>query len=248
MKRKLLMLCGGLLFIYGVILCIVTNLNFGSIFTLGLGGLLFGIGLWYEKFRLYTQKGFPKFFKICFFAGVCVVLILSLFLAIYGVSDSCTYQEDAVIVLGTSVHGTEISKTLKYRLDKAVEYHKKNPEALIVVSGGQGVQEDVTEAYAMEQYLIQNGVNPDKIIKEEKSTSTSENIKFSKEILDTYFEGDYSVTVITNAFHVYRGAQFAQSADFEKVTTMHADMEWYSVVPCYLRECVAVVKMWVFRF
>ena len=126
-----------------------------------------------------------------------------------------------------------------------IEYHNKNPEALIVVTGGKGLQETVTEAYAMEKYLIQNGVEESKIIKEEMATSTFENMKFSKEILDNYFANDYSVVVITNNFHIFRGAAIAKKAGFQNVKHMHAGLQWYNLVPCFLRESLAVVKMLV---
>ena len=248
MKRKVLVLLGSLFLLNGLILCVVANFNFGNLITIGVGLLCIGMGIFDEKIQTYSKNVLFRIFKNICGAGMNGVLFLSMFLAYFGWTDTCTYTEDAVIVLGTSVHGKEISATLKHRLDKAVEYHKKNPKALIVVTGGQGPQEDVTEAYAMEQYLIKNGVNPDVILKEEESTSTSENIKFSKKMLDKYFEKDYSVTVITNTFHIYRGAKFAQSRGFEEVTTMHAEMEWYSVLPCYLRECGAVLKMWILKF
>ncbi len=244
MKRKLLVAVGALIFINGAVLCFVSNLNFGVFFTLALGAALLGIGIFNEKIQAYSKKRIFRVLKSFCVAGVCLMVFLSMFLAFYGVSDTCTYREDAVIVLGTSVNGDKVSETLKHRLDKATEYHAKNPEALIVVTGGKGPQEDVTEAYAMEKYLIEKGVNPDKIIKEEKATSTSENMKFSKELLDDFLGENYSVAVITNAFHIYRGVDFAQRTGFKNVTNLHADLNWYSVLPCYLRECFAVFKMW----
>ena len=117
---------------------------------------------------------------------------------------------------------------------------------MIVVTGGQGYQETVTEAYAMEKYLIRKGVNPDKIIKEEKATSTNENMRFTKAILDRCFDKDYSVVVITNNFHTYRGVQIAKMEGFDNVYRLPAGLRWYNMAPCYLRESLAVLKMWVF--
>jgi len=153
------------------------------------------------------------------------------------------YNEDAVIVLGAGVRGDRVTLPLKMRLDKAIEYHYKNPDALIVVTGGQGLQETVTEAYAMEKYLVQNGVDNSKILKEEKATSTFENMKYSKEILDNYFTNDYSVVIITNNFHIFRGTTIAKNSGFKNVTHMHAGLQWYNLMPCFLRESLAVIKM-----
>ena len=104
----------------------------------------------------------------------------------FGFTDTVTYKEDAVIVLGAGLRGENLSLILRNRLDAAVEYYNENPEAVIVVSGGQGPDEDIPEAEAMERYLYEQGVPLNKIIKEDKSTSTEENFKFSKELLETY--------------------------------------------------------------
>ena len=167
------------------------------------------------------------------------------FIAAYGQFDNVNYNEDAVIVLGAGIRGDRVTVPLAYRLNAAIEYHKKNPDAMIVVTGGQGYQETITEAEAMEGYLLRKGVDPSKIIKEEKATSTNENMRFTKEILDEYFEGDYSVVVVTNNFHIYRGVQIAKMEGFEKVHHKHAGLKWYNMAPCYIRESLAVLKMWV---
>ena len=172
---------------------------------------------------------------------ICSVAIVS-FIAVYGQYDNADYNEDAVIVLGAGINGDKVTYPLKVRLDKAMEYHKLNPDAVIVVTGGQGFQETVTEAYAMEKYLVQNGVEPSKIIKEEKATSTNENMRFSKKLL----KEDSKVVVITNNFHIYRAVSIAKLEGLDNVTHIHAGLQWYNIVPCYIRECLAVLKMWVF--
>lgn len=131
------------------------------------------------------------------------------------------------------------------RLDTAIQYHCKNPEAVIVVTGGQGFQETVSEAYAMEKYLVEHGVEKNKIIKEEKAISTTENMELSKTLLDKYFGENYSIVVVTNHFHVFRGTRIAMKADFNNISHMHADLHWYNLMSCYLRESLAVLKMLV---
>ena len=95
----------------------------------------------------------------------------------------------------------------------------------------------------MEQYLLAHGVDQNKIIKEEKATSTFENMKFSKEILAEYVTENASVVVITNHFHIFRGVSIAKRAGFRNVSHMHAGLQWYNVMPCFLRESLAVMKM-----
>ena len=164
---------GAAIALNGIALFFVSNVNFGSFLTVGFGIVIFLIALLFKKLG--------KLLKTLLIVGVGGALIFSSFLTV-------TYSEDAVIVLGAAVHGKTPSLTLKKRLDKAVEYHAQNPNAVIVVSGGQGAQEDISEAEAMKIYLIENGVKSDKIIKEENATSTYENFKFSKEILTKNFD------------------------------------------------------------
>lgn len=231
---------------YEFVMCLVSNINLGIILVFLLGIFMLLTGIFYNKIKKYSHT---KFFKIC---GVvlailfCAEIFLVSFIAVYGVIDKVDFKEDAVIVLGAGIRGELVTMPLKLRLDKAVEYHHKNPDALIVVTGGQGPQESVTEAYAMEKYLIKKGISKEKIIKEEKATSTNENMEFSKEILDSRFENDYSVVIITNNFHILRSVNIARKTGFSNVSGFHAGLEWYNLVPCYLRESLAVLKMVVF--
>ena len=239
----ILTILGIILTAYGLILCIMSNLNLGVVLTflLGTGILLWGI--FYH--RLNFDNKLLKNIRTILCILVCIEFILVSFIGIYGQRDNINYDEDAVIVLGAGIRGDKVTIPLKLRLDKAVQYHKQNPDALIVVTGGKGFQETISEAEAMEQYLIARGVNADVIIKEEKATSTSENMRFSKQITDTYFEDEYKTVVITNNFHIYRGVYIAKLEGFSNVTHMHAGLQWYNIMPCYIRESLAVLKMWV---
>lgn len=239
----LLALTGVVLVMYGLILCVNSNLNLGVILVVALGVFVLCTGVFHEKIKeLYNIKIY-KVLIIIFIVLLCIELILVSFIAVYGFIDNVDYTEDAVIVLGAGIRGERVTLPLKKRLDKAIEYHSKNPNALIVVTGGQGFQETVTEAYAMEKYLIEHGVDKNIILKEETATSTAENMKFSKEILDKKFESDYSTVIVTNNFHIYRGTTIAKQAGFKNVTHLGAGLQWYNLMPCYLRESLAVLKM-----
>jgi uncharacterized SAM-binding protein YcdF (DUF218 family) len=147
-------------------------------------------------------------------------------------------------VLGAGIRGERVTHMLSYRLDKAAQYSENNPQAIIVVSGGQGPQEDITEALAMERYLIDKGIPKEKIIKEEVSTSTYENLLFSKELLDVLFEEPYETVVITNDFHIYRATKIAEKIGLT-ASRYHAKIDWYSIPRNYSRECIAIFKFWI---
>ena len=233
--------------LYGLGLNMISNLNLGVLLTLALGIFILLVGLFWKKIGKLTSKGIGKVLRNAVIVLLCLEFALVGFLSFYSQNDNVDYKEDAVVVLGAGIRGDRVMVPLKLRLDKAIEYHEKNPEALIVVTGGQGFQETVTEAYAMEKYLLERGVDPAVIRKEELATSTNENMRFSRDILTDEFGGnDYEIVVITNNFHIYRAVSIAKTEGFEQISHMHAGLQWYNLVPCYLRESLAVLKMWVF--
>lgn len=172
---------------------------------------------------------------IILIAFVAVIAAVSIFLAVYGKNDNSDYNEDAVIVLGKGIGNCKIPTALVKRLDKAVEYHEKNPEAYIIVSGGKGNTEKPSEAKIMADYLISNGVSERIIIKEDKSTTTYENFVYSKEILKDLFGENYSVAFISNVFHIYRAEKILKSLEID-ATHIGAKNDSPTVIIDYLRE------------
>ena len=239
--RCLFALSGLFCLFNGTIISMTSNLNLGNILTFLLGVVLLAVsGVW-NKLKEYA----PRWLKAAFFTILAVVFAFSSILYFYGKNDNVTHDENAVIVLGAGLRGSRPSSTLKGRLNSAFEYHKENPDALIVVSGGQGHDEDISEALAMEQYLVNLGVPKDIIIKEEKSTSTYENFVFSKKILDACLGKNYKIAYISNEYHVFRAGRIAADAGFENTTHIHSDTIWHSVLPGVLRECIGVMKYFI---
>lgn len=182
-------------------------------------------------------------------AGICAVLIcigvpMGFISSCFG-DDTADVSESAIIVLGAGLDGENVSPQLAGRLDRAAEYCKINTDAVIVVSGGQGIDEKVTEAYAMERYLISKGIDADRILKEEESTSTYTNFANSKKKLDDYFEGEYTVAFITSDYHTYRAGIIADNAGLV-CTHISSKTAWYELPVRCMRECVAVAKLWIF--
>lgn len=117
------------------------------------------------------------------------------------------------IVLGAKVKpGGVLSLSLKNRLEEAVTYLNKYPHVKVIVSGGQGADEDRTEASAMLSYLQEKGIDPERILVEEQSTSTYENLLFSKELLP---EGTKQITIVSNDFHLQRAKYLANKLQLE---------------------------------
>lgn len=91
---------------------------------------------------------------------------------------------DYVIVLGARVRGAKISNSLKQRLDRAIEYSEEYPNTVLVLSGGKGPGEEISEARAMYEYLQYNGIPEDKLLIEDQSSDTVQNIEFSRTVID----------------------------------------------------------------
>lgn len=229
---------GVLLIADAAAMAFIVNFNAGIIFTALLGAVLAGIGAFFNRIKKI------KWLSACFAAAFLMLAALLTFITVYGQNDTADYREEAVIVLGAGLRGEQVSSQLARRLDAAVSYCGKNPEAVVVVSGGQGADEDITEALAMERYLTEMGIPASRIIREEASDSTHTNLANSKAILDEKLSGAYRVTVITSNYHIYRASMTAQALGLD-CTHVHSGIAWYSIPVSFLRECAAVIRLWL---
>lgn len=117
-------------------------------------------------------------------------------------------QPDAVIILGCKIWGEAPSPALRNRLDTALDYldtlEREGCTPVIVVSGGQGADEPITEAACMAAYLTRSGVAPERIYLEAESTNTAENLRNSMALLEREGWKGTAVTVVSNGFHLTR--------------------------------------------
>ena len=159
-------------------------------------------------------------------------------------------KADYMIILGAGLNGEDITLTLKQRLDKAIEYiNTYDNDIQIIVSGGQGKDELVSEASAMKKYLISQGIDEKQIFMEDESTNTLENFQKSYEKIDSLEIRDVSeleVKVVTSDFHAFRSSFLAKRVGFNKVT-FYTNKSHLPLIPVmYTREAFAVVKSWIF--
>ena len=147
---------------------------------------------------------------------------------------------DYVIIHGSGLlNGERVSKLLRDRLDKAVEIYRSDPSPTILIpSGGQGPDEKVSEAEAMERYLLSKGIPEKDIIKEDHSTSTMENLRFSKEIIDSR-EGRKYTALVTSNYHVYRALRYCRKIGL-KCTGIGSHVAFYYWPSALIREYIAV--------
>lgn len=156
-----------------------------------------------------------------------------------------------VIVLGAKVDGDRLTDALKQRLDRAAEYLHAHEETKVIVSGGQGSDELVPEAYVMADYLKNCGIEPDRILQEDRSTTTRENLIYSGKLIlrDEKAEHykDIQVGVVTNSFHMYRAVCIARQVGYNKVLAIAAPTTRIMFANYMTREFFGVLKMWAQR-
>ncbi|WP_244898639.1 YdcF family protein [Sporosarcina koreensis] len=145
------------------------------------------------------------------------------------------------IILGAKVNGTVPSKSLQYRLEAAFDYAEKHPGVILVLSGGQGPDEGVSEGAAMRDYLVTRGLPEERLLVEDQSTSTYENLVNSKRLLPA---GQSKVTLITSDYHVARAGILAKriGLDWDAVP---AETPQSVKVKTDIRERLALLKTWV---
>lgn len=218
-------------------------------FYFGLGVLLIAIGLIKKiskkEYILIRPGKIRTTMKICFFIGLASFVFIEV-LIIQSAISKHREESDYLVILGAGIRGEVPSTALYQRLYASLDYIEMNSNVKIVVSGGQGIGESITEAEAMERFLIKHGVAKQQIIKEEKSTSTLENLKFTTEILEELEKKEnIEVTIVTNNFHVLRAKFLAQRQGL-KAYGYPAPLHPMLVPTCFAREYLAVINSFIF--
>jgi uncharacterized SAM-binding protein YcdF (DUF218 family) len=209
------------------------------IITIIIGGILLHIKHRHlfksNNSKLFLRRLYMIVIKLCIFILACTYISLIplffnfvfLWLAAVGFSAlfalicytvwSSSYADvsvkqhcDAILILGAGIFTEEVTPMLKDRLECALKLFQSNPTAQIIVSGGQGPDEPISEALAMQRYLIANGVPQHQIIMEDRSTSTYENIKYTKLLLINHISRNAKMICVTSQFHILRALRFGQ--------------------------------------
>lgn len=168
---------------------------------------------------------------------VCFAALCSL--VVSGMKTSARKNLDYVVVLGAHVKGNVPSKALELRLKAALKYARENENTILVLSGGQGFGEDITEAKCMENYLTAHGISRERLVLEEKSTNTKENLKFSDALTDC---SQKNTGILSNNFHVYRAVKIAEKAGYEHPYGIAAPSDPIMQVHYVVREAAALIK------
>lgn len=244
--RIVLLICITLL----IVSLIVFGLTFGTIFlillTIGIVFLFFinRLSIIYERNKFI--KTFRTISNISFIIFIISFLLVQFFI-FQEINSNIDNQDkvDYVVILGAGLNGDKVSKRLEGRLLKAIEYLKENPSIEVIVSGGQGADEDISEAKAMGRYLIDKGISKDRILYEDQSTSTVENLKYSKEIIIKHMNNKLpKILIVTSDYHMFRAKMISKKLNMES-SGIVSKGQLTVKINYLIREYFALVKDWL---
>lgn len=188
-----------------------SKVNIGNIFGISIGAFIITVSVFFEKIVYLFSFTLGKII-ICFLLVIISIFFIAFFTTLIKIisnSRLSATDEDIVIILGCRVKGKKPSKALYSRCLYASKFLKANPNAKAILSGGQGKDEQISEAECMYGILTSLGIDESRLIKEEKSTSTYENLLFSKEFTDTN-----RIAIATSEYHIYRAKLIAKELGF----------------------------------
>ena len=224
-------------------LSILLFMGYGTKFFLIWGAMAacFGFLSWIYTREKWLER-LPKWFKrsviVCCVAGLLLFgVVEGLILSRFG--EIPQSGADYVIVLGAQWKANGPSYVLQKRLDAATSYLMTNPDTKVIVSGGQGSNEPISEAAGMRDYLLAAGVEEERILMEDQSTNTYENLVFSSRLFDKTTD---KIVLVTNNFHVYRAVKIAEKQSYAHVEGLAAASYPTMIPNNLLREFFGVMK------
>lgn len=218
-------------------------------FFLALGILFIIIGI---ATLLFKEKYLPKKarFLVKIIRAMFIIMLISFIiiesLIFYNGIKTDNVDVDYLVVLGAGLWGDSPSLALQERLDESLIFIRANPNIKVVLSGGKGAGETITEAEGMKRYLVSHGVDERLLIKEENSTNTKENMQFTKNLLDK-IDGreNIKIKIVTNNFHMFRAKLLAKNSGF--IAFGEPSKLYPLLIPTYYtREYLAVIKTLIF--
>ena len=251
-REKIQGAAAALLALAGVVLMTVRpwGMRFSGFLLAGLAAVLV-MALLLDRWAAASKTGrlCRRVFQTALTLALVSLICIESYVINIGRSDLSALPADAVVVLGAGVNGTQPSLSLYTRLTVALDYLEENPDVPVVLTGGRGYGEEITEAQCMYDWLTARGVDPARLILEEQAGNTAENFAFSKELLEEQGidPAEDSVAVVTNDFHIARSRLIAVRQGYGHAFGVPAELPWLHLeVNYYLREAFAMVKTWIF--
>lgn len=242
---RLALACAGL-----ALVSIPNGMKFTGYFLLGTLAIWY-CGMYLHRWGKRSRRGQACYRVFLAGLGLGIVCLAGIEAAVVfrGEADNSAIPVDAVIVLGAGVNGETPSAALWSRIRAAEDYLEIHPDVPVVLSGGQGAGEAISEAEAMRRALWkEDGAENARLLLEERSTNTAENFRFSKALLEErgLDTGRATIAVVTNDFHCFRAHMIAQRQGLKTIDVPAELPWWWLTANYYLREAFAVVKTSLF--
>ena len=239
--NRLILLLGIAMIAYYLALGIAVRFGQSLQFLWLLGGILCIARYLYWR-RVEKSGRYPRHRKLLRALRILLCAALIFFLAVEGVILCGGMMEaeqglNYIVVLGARVNGSVPSGSLRNRIRVGAEYLRDNPGTIAVLSGAQGSGEEISEAQCMYDNMVAAGIDPARLILEEQSTDTAENLRNSRALIP---EGA-SVGLVTNNFHIFRALALARNQGWTDVRGVPVATTMLSLPHYLMREFVGVV-------
>lgn len=248
-KRIIPMLFGAAaLFLFGLPLILRRILNIGNATGILIGSILLLYGIFmpviHKKISGIWKKKIGKILLLfaAFGIGFVVGLAAVETVCIVKAAKKKPAENATLIVLGCKVYGEKASRTLQERLDAAYDYLVENEDTDCVLSGGQGRDEDISEALCMYRYLEEKGIDTSRLYLEDTSTTTRENLSNSLQIIRENGLNE-KIAIATSDFHEYRAGEIADALGLE-YGAVPGRSAWWLLPTYYVRELYGILYQW----
>jgi uncharacterized SAM-binding protein YcdF (DUF218 family) len=242
-----LLIFGILIFLYFTVVSITWRRFDVFNLLVSIIGVLIIIFSFKVNFIVGLFKKFTKVIRYLIIALlVCFILtfVILLALILYNMRNTSKPGADYVIVLGCQVAGEYASLPLLSRGYTAIRYLNKNPETKAILTGGQGPGENIPEAESLKRLLLENKIDKERILIEDKSTNTMENLIFSDNL---YNLSNKNIVIVTSDYHMFRALSIAKKFKYSNVSGLPSKSQ-KSILPAFLlREYITVMYYKIIR-
>ena len=190
---------------------------------------------------LLCRRNLPRWIRMAWRGLLCAGLVMVLALeclVISGMNAAPPAGVDYLIVLGAKVEADgSPSKALQRRINAAAEYLEQNPQTIVIASGGQGADEPMSEAVCIRNGLAAKAIDENRVLLEDQSTTTAENMEFSKAMMRQTAQ----VGIVTNNYHIYRAVLLVKHAGIENVHGLAAEYTGFTLLHYMMRDGACLI-------
>jgi uncharacterized SAM-binding protein YcdF (DUF218 family) len=237
--KKLFFIISMIFFVYAVAMLVqTTNMDMGLAVFFFLSAIFFVLFYKYQAaMHLYNQYKKTTLTLVIAFVLFTATLETLILTSANTDPNNVPGKMDTILVLGGGTKNNRPGAVLKGRLDQALAYAENHPNVTFIVSGGLGFGKTTSEGTIMKNYLVENGIQPERIKIEEKATSTYENLLYTKEMI----QPDDQVLIVTSDFHLFRTKMIANRVGI-KAEGLGSPLRISSIPQAHVREYMAIIK------